>query len=75
MNSFAAVIAAWPSAAAFADDLGVLDVTARAWKVRGIPAAYWVDVVNAAQRRGIEGVTYELLAHLAARPATSESAA
>lgn len=66
MESFADIIEQWPSAVAFGEDLGVKDVTARSWKWRGIPAEYWSDVVAAARHRGIPGITYELLARLAA---------
>lgn len=66
MDSFADIIGAWPSAVTLAADVGVKPVTARAWKARGIPSEYWRDVVQAAGKRNIGGVTLETLARLAA---------
>jgi len=66
--TFAEVVALWPSAADLARDLGVQEVTARAWKTRGaIPPAYWLEVEAAATARGISYVTVDLLAEIAAR--------
>lgn len=65
-DSFAAIIDLWPSAAEFGRDIGVLDVTARSWKWRGIPAQFWEKTVAAAQARKIRGVTIARLARLAA---------
>lgn len=70
LDSWAAVIELWPSAAELGRDLGgVMDVTARAWKARGIPGEYWEGVVAAAARRGFAAVTLELLSRLAAKAA------
>jgi hypothetical protein len=66
LDSFAAVIELWPTAAELGRDIEVSAVLVRAWKVRGIPSEYWIDVVNSAQQRGIVGVTLELLAQLSA---------
>lgn len=78
-QTFADVINLWPSAVALAEDVGVKEVTARAWRARGIPAEYWTGVVAAALVRGFEGVTLELLAELAAaqggRAASEQEAA
>ncbi len=63
------LIELWPSAAALASDIGVKDGTVRAWKVRGIPAGYWLEIVAAAAHRGISGITLEQLATIAARVA------
>jgi hypothetical protein len=68
-QTFAALIDLWPTAVELAGDLGVKDVTARAWKARGIPAEYWTGLVAAAARRQIQGVTLELLAEIAAAQA------
>lgn len=71
--TFADLINEWPNAVALAEDLGVKEVTARAWKTRGaIPAEYWTDIVVAAEARKIEGITLELLAGLAAKQAGRE---
>ncbi len=65
--SHAAVINLWPSLTAFADDVGVPYVTAKAMRRRGsIPAPYWVRTVEAAHQRAIDGVTHERLAELVA---------
>lgn len=64
--TFADVISLWPTASAYADDIGILGVTARAWKARGIPAEYWQKTVAAARERGLRGVSLTLLARLAA---------
>lgn len=65
--SHAPVINLWPSLSAFADDVGVPYVTAKAMRRRGsIPAPYWVRAVSAAQARAIDGVTHERLAELVA---------
>lgn len=66
-DTFVAVIDLWPSAAELARDLGVKEVTARAWRSRGIPAEYWRELVKAANDRGITGVTFDRLAALASR--------
>lgn len=69
MNSFSEVVGAWETVAIFADDVGVPYVTAAAWRQRNsIPAQRWSAVVKAAQKRGIEGVTLEILAAFAAAP-------
>ena len=61
------VINLWPSLGAFAQDLGVPYVTAKAMRRRGsIPAPYWVTVVARARERSIENVTVERLAELIA---------
>lgn len=68
--TFADLIGKWPNAVALADDLGVKEVTARAWKSRGaIPSEYWTGVVAAAEKRGLDFVTLDLLARIAARQA------
>ncbi|MDX3929197.1 MAG: hypothetical protein QHC90_25775 [Shinella sp.] len=57
----------WPSLTAFADDIGVPYVTAKAMRRRGsIPAPYWLLAVSRADERGLEGVTLERLAALVA---------
>ena len=53
----------WPSGAELARDLGLKSHTHVACiKTRGrIPRAYWHDLVAAAERRGIKGVTLDTL--------------
>ncbi|NTG26153.1 hypothetical protein G6L08_03260 [Agrobacterium rhizogenes] len=63
------IINLWPSTAAFAFDVCVPYEAAKAMRRRGsIPSCYWVRVVSAAKRRGIDGVTFERLAKLIAIP-------
>lgn len=58
----------WPSLTAFAEDIGVPYVTAKAMRRRGsIPSGYWMRAVECAKERSIEGVTLERLAELAAK--------
>lgn len=75
METFAAVIDAWPSPAEFAADVGVPLNNARVWKHRdSIPARYWPQVVAGAEARGLVGITLDLLAKLAARERPSTPA-
>jgi len=65
MKSFAAIINAWPHPSKFAEDVGVSPALVAVWKTRNsIPAAYWNWVVTCAEKRGIEGVSFELLRRL-----------
>lgn len=77
IKTFADVINLWPKpgATSLASDIGVAIITVRAWRVRGIPAGYWIDLVAAAWRREIQGVTLELLAEMAARQRIAQAAA
>ncbi|WP_172822725.1 carph-isopro domain-containing protein [Paramagnetospirillum marisnigri] len=71
MKTFADIIALWGTATALAADIGETGLNVRAWRNRNsIPASRWLDVIAAAKRRGIEGVTLDVLARLAARPST-----
>ena len=57
------IIEKWPSLSDFAADLGVAYGTAKAMRRRGsIPADRWVEVVEKAKARQIEGVSLEILA-------------
>lgn len=61
--SHAEIINRWPSLSAFAEDLSVSYGTAKAMRRRGgIPDRYWLTAVEAADRRGLDGVTLEGLA-------------
>ena len=57
------IIDKWPSNKDLAEDLGLRhDSHCRVMKVRGrIPRAYWWMMVEAAERRGIKGVTIDRL--------------
>lgn len=81
MKSFADVIALWPSAEALAADLSLRGVTVRQWRNRNsIPAAYWGEIVAAAEARGATGLSLDVLAKIAAAakagqvPSASEAA-
>jgi hypothetical protein len=74
MKTFSDVIGLWDSLSQLAADLDVPYGVAKQWRRRGsIPADRWVGLIDAAQRRGFEGVTADLLAELA-RSRTSEAA-
>ena len=71
------IIAEWPSAEVFADDLGLKWRShGRVMKVRNsIPEVYWPDVVSAAARRGKLWITIEALkaAHAKPQPTLAEA--
>lgn len=72
MDSFRAIIDLWPSLPDFAADIDVIYVTAQAMYRRdGIDACYWPAMIDGAARRGIDGVTLERLADIAASRRTS----
>jgi hypothetical protein len=62
-NPIVSLIERWPSYKEFAADLHLSDENhGRVMKARGrIPRAYWHDLIAAAQRRHISGVTMEKL--------------
>jgi hypothetical protein len=67
-DSFAALMERWPSQAALAADVGETPNLIRSWKFRNsIPPTHWRLLVEAAERRGIAGITLEHLAGLAER--------
>ncbi|MDH3740294.1 MAG: hypothetical protein OER56_01735 [Hyphomicrobiales bacterium] len=68
METFADVMAKWPTITDFAADLKIKPVTAYAMLYRNrISQEHWVRLVNAARKRRISGVTYKALAEMAAR--------
>ena len=68
MESFSDVIRALGDPPGFAKAVGVAESHARTMKARdSIPPEYWQAAVAHAASRGIEGVTLDLLAALAAR--------
>jgi len=70
MNSHGDIISAWPSLSDFAADIGQAYNTAKAIRRRGrIPAWHWQSCVEGAQRRGISGVSLDVLAGLGRKPA------
>lgn len=75
MESFADVIAKWPSTAEFGNDIGIVDSLTAVWKHRkSIPVEYWRKIVEKAAERGIDGVSLELLASLAEKRSDARAA-
>lgn len=72
MASVVELIEKWPSVSAWARDIGLKrESHGTLMKMRGrIPVVYWPDMIAAAEKRGIEGVTNDSLAaaHAVARP-------
>lgn len=69
------LMALWPSDAEFARDAGIAPKHASMMKRRGsIPDDYRPGVIDAALRRGIEGVTYERLTLMHAKRPSPVSA-
>ncbi|HAU29826.1 MAG TPA: hypothetical protein DCW68_06950 [Rhodospirillaceae bacterium] len=67
MQTYSEIINKWPSIADFAVDVDVYVGLAAVWKHRNsIPPRYWQAIVSAASARGIEGVSIELFATIAA---------
>lgn len=61
------IVSRWPSIAAFADDIGVAYETAKKMNQRSsIGRDYWLKVVEAAAKRGIDGISIELIARASA---------
>lgn len=70
MNSFRDVIDLWGPRGEMAADLGNSPVTISSWWQRdSIRAEWFCSVVAAAQKRGFDGVTVDLLAQLAEKRA------
>lgn len=69
LNSFREVIGLWPSLRAFSEEpeVGANLIAVRKWQQRdSIPSEEWAGVTKAAQRRGFDEVTAELLAEIKA---------
>ena len=70
MPTFASIINLWETPAQLAEDLGEEVGTVRQWRNRdSLPDRVWKKTVEAAQARGLEGVTLEVLAEIAAQQA------
>lgn len=68
-NPVAALMAEWPSRAAFASEVGTEKPTVDKWATHGrIPAVWFKAVLDAAKNRGLAHVTGEWLAEIHARP-------
>jgi len=69
METISDILGLWPSRSELAADLAEKYVTVSAWGARNsIPADRWMEMVASAKRRGIKGVTFDVLARLHARP-------
>ena len=65
MQNFNDIINLWPSRAAFERDLELPKNLVHMWAMRDtIPPEYWAELVDAAEKRSIEGVTLSVLAAL-----------
>lgn len=68
MEDFRAIIVKWPDLDALAADAGAGKEAVKKWKRRNtIPAEYWAGLIQAAETRGIQGVTADVLATIARR--------
>lgn len=75
MQTFSDVITAFGGYAKIAEAVGCPPGTASAWKSRqGIPHRYWSRIAAEAQARGINSVTLEALADIAAKPQSERAA-
>ncbi len=76
MNTAAEIIQAFGGPTAFAEIIGTSQQNVTNMKARGtIPAAFFRVIVTQAEQRGIDGVTLDLLADLAAKNWNRESSA
>lgn len=67
MQTFADLIEAFGGAAKMAPEINQPSNTIRQWSARGsIPARCWHEIIEAARRLGIKGVTAAALAEFAA---------
>ena len=67
MSDWKSIIVALGGTGAVADALAQSDSTVSSWRSRGIPAGHWAAVVVLGGERGVNDVTLEALAALAAR--------
>jgi hypothetical protein len=73
-DSHRSIIDAWPRLADFADDLGIAYGAAKAMRRRDrIGLEHVAAVVAAAERRGIAGISADLIVGIAARRQDSKS--
>lgn len=67
------IIAAFGGRQATALLTGAAPAAVTQWRRIGIPSRYWHVLVEEAQRRGIDGITFDALA--ASKPASAQDAA
>lgn len=74
MQTHRTLISKWPSLEDFAEDIGVVENTAKQMAMRNsVNGGYWLAAAQGAERRGIDGASLEIWAKAAAR--TKEGAA
>ena len=65
MKNFTDIIDLWPSRTDFVNDLDLPENLVHVWASRDtIPPEYWAELVDAAEKRSIEGVTLSVLTAL-----------
>jgi len=65
MDTFTDIIAEWETLEAFRASVGVPYQRARKWRDRdSIPPAYWPKVVSACRKKGLKGVTSDVLSRM-----------
>lgn len=70
MKTIPDIFRAFGGLLSFAEDTGINYSTVRSMSARkSIAAHYWPKIVKAAEKKGIEGVTFEALAKIRARQA------
>jgi hypothetical protein len=68
METFSDLVDGFGGAAKMAPQISESPNTIRQWVARGsVPARYWQQIIEAAQRLSVRGVTYAALAELANR--------
>jgi hypothetical protein len=67
LTSYIPIICKWPSLKAFGVDIGITGAYARTLKMRDtLPSRYWAPAERAAEKRGFEGVSVQVLAEISA---------
>lgn len=76
MKKFKDVIDSWPSRREMAEDLIVRVKRINNWHERNsIPSTHWMQIVSSADKRGIQGVTLEVLADIKNRQSSKKRVA
>jgi hypothetical protein len=66
METFSQLLDLWATRQEVAEDCGVEYGSVNQWHRRNsIPSKYWANLIAGAQKRGIQGVSYETLTVLA----------
>ena len=58
---------------ALASALSLADPTVSVWRRRGIPSAYWLDLVRLAGERGVADISLESLARMDRKPSEARA--